>query len=214
MGIVPFLFQILFSSFFILASFGFSVGKCSSGAQQRRMSTSSPPIKDGDYVDLFCRSMNSIFRSLTIEPVRNVLEIQISTEQNKTNLEVKDVGLWSTFSISKLLKPPEIPGISRPVSLVILASVPSALMWYGFYKYSVEEELFHDQLSREGRVTGCGGYGTLLPFVFLFLLGIVGGALPLVQETKIPEICVESGSLWILLTQVINCLDIVESERA
>ena len=50
-------------------------------------------------------------------------------------------------------------------------SVPTLLGWYGYYKFSVEEELFQDELASEGRVTGCGGYGTLFPFVFFGLIG-------------------------------------------
>ena len=48
------------------------------------------------------------------------------------------------------------------MSLVIAASVPTALGWYGFYKFSVEEELFQMEIRRPGgRATGFGGYGTL-----------------------------------------------------
>ena len=35
--------------------------------------------------------------------------------------------------------------------------------WYGYYKFSVEEELFQDELATDGRVTGCGGYGSTKP---------------------------------------------------
>jgi hypothetical protein len=30
-------------------------------------------------------------------------------------------------------------------------SVPTLLGWYGYYKFSVEEELFQDELASEGR---------------------------------------------------------------
>ena len=44
--------------------------------------------------------------------------------------------------------------------MVIAASVPTGRVWYGYYKFSVEEELFRDELATTGFATGCGGYGT------------------------------------------------------
>ena len=98
----------------------------------------------------------------------------------------------------RLKSPPCSPGLSRPVWLVIAASVPTLLGWYGYYKFSVEEELYHDELRREGRATGCGGYGTLFPFVWSFLLGGLGLA------ARLPgaDVLIDAGALWILLGQV------------
>ena len=48
----------------------------------------------------------------------------------------------------QLTSPPQVPGISRGVSLTIAASVPTALGWYGYYKFSVEEELFQVSVSK------------------------------------------------------------------
>ena len=145
-----------------------------------------PLAKEGDIVDSFCRWTNSAFRNLTISPVRNYLEI-IPAEANMTFFQ-------------KLKSPPQYPGISRPVSLTIAASVPTALGWYGYYKFSVEEELFQDELRREGRVTGCGGYGTLLPFVFLFLIGSVTHFVPAFENFS--NSCIQIGGVWILLGQI------------
>ena len=145
-----------------------------------------PPVREGDLVDSFCRWTNSAFRNLTITPVRDYLEI-IPARSNMSFLEI-------------LKSPPQYPGISRPVSLTIAASVPTALGWYGFYKFSVEEELFQDEMRREGRVTGCGGYGTLLPFVFLFLIGTAAHFLPGLDSLSSP--CIEAGGVWILLGQI------------
>lgn len=141
--------------------------------------------KEIDYVDAFCRWTNSAFRNLTIEPVRDFLEI-IPAQTNMTFFE-------------KLTTPPQYPGLPRPVSLTILASVPTALGWYGFYKFSVEEELFQDELRREGRVTGCGGYGTLLPFVFLFLFG---GFFGILGAEDLSNQCLRLGGIWILAGQI------------
>jgi hypothetical protein len=146
----------------------------------------NPPVRDGDLVDGFCRWTNSAFRNLTITPVRDYLEI-IPARRNMSFLEI-------------LKSPPQYPGISRPVSLTIAASVPTALGWYGFYKFSVEEELFQDEMRREGRVTGCGGYGTLLPFVFLFLIGTAAHFLPGLDSLSSP--CIQAGGVWILLGQI------------
>lgn len=98
-----------------------------------------------------------------------------------------------------LTSPPESPGIPRGVSLTILGSVPTALGWYGYYKFSVEEELFQDELRREGSVSGAGGYGTLLPFVFAFLLG---GAATAVGHEEVGAPVISLGSFWILAGQV------------
>lgn len=145
-----------------------------------------PPVREGDLVDGFCRWTNSAFRNLTISPVRDYLEI-IPARRNMTFQEI-------------LTSPPQYPGISRPVRLTIAASVPTVLGWYGFYKFSVEEELFQDEMRREGRVTGCGGYGTLLPFVFLFLIGTAAHFLPGLDFLSSP--CIEAGGVWILLGQI------------
>eukprot|EP00596_Hydrurales_sp_CCMP1899_P006042 CAMPEP_0119051584 /NCGR_PEP_ID=MMETSP1177-20130426/73153_1 /TAXON_ID=2985 /ORGANISM="Ochromonas sp, Strain CCMP1899" /LENGTH=215 /DNA_ID=CAMNT_0007030837 /DNA_START=541 /DNA_END=1188 /DNA_ORIENTATION=+ len=101
--------------------------------------------------------------------------------------------------LEKLTTPPQYPGLPRPVSLTILASVPTALGWYGFYKFSVEEELFQDELRRGGRVTGCGGYGTLLPFVFLFLFG---GLFNVLGAEDLSSQCLRYGGIWILGGQI------------
>ena len=78
--------------------------------------------------------------------------------------------------LSVVTAAPETPGIPRPVWLTIAASVPTGLIWYGWYN-SVEEELFQYEFETEGRVSGCGGYGTLFPLVFGV---IIGGPLALV----------------------------------
>ena len=69
---------------------------------------------------------------------------------------------------------------------------------YGWYKFSVEEELFYDELEREGRVSGPGGYGTLVLFAWCFLLGGVGSLVGVPHADALFEI----GGAWILLTQV------------
>ena len=82
-----------------------------------------------DNIDIFCRRCNSFFEWTVLPPVRNAIahrsaEDAIAPESN----------------LQKLVSRPTSPGLSRPVWLVIAASVPTALGWYGFYKYSVEQE--------------------------------------------------------------------------
>jgi hypothetical protein len=144
--------------------------------------------KNGDdFINDFCQGTNAFWKNLVIQPVRDYVQMQ-------------PAGTASRDALSKLIAPPEVPGIPRPVWLTILGSVPTALGWYGYYKFSVEEELFQYELQNEngGRVTGCGGYGTLLPFVYGVIVGF-----PL-KLLHLPggEFILEAAALWILLGQV------------
>ncbi len=123
-----------------------------------------------------------------IEPVRNYVEINPAESTVNAN----------SPPFQKLTAPPEVPGIPRPVWLTILGSVPTALGWYGYYKFSVEEELYHHEMRETGKVSGCGGYGTLFPFVYGILIGF-----PLTL-LHIPggEFFLEAASAWILLGQI------------
>jgi hypothetical protein len=147
-----------------------------------------PPPKDGDLVDRFCRAVNGACRQSIVAPVRAAAAIR----------PAETVGGKPPPFLEKVFSPPELPPISRPAWLVIAASVPTALGWYGWYKYATEEELFWEELRTTGRATGCGGYGTLFPFVYSFLLG---SALELAHVPH-AELLLEGGSLWILAGQV------------
>lgn len=138
-----------------------------------------------DFVNDFCMGTNEFWKQLVIQPVKDYVQIQ-------------PAGTAGQDPLAKLTARPEVPGIPRPVWLTILGSVPTALGWYGYYKFSVEEELFQYELQTEGKVTGCGGYGTLFPFVFGIIIG-----LPL-QFLEVPggDKIVEAAALWILLGQV------------
>ena len=154
-------------------------------SEEKKDSLSDFLDKNSDLVSDFCTGTNSFWRKLVIPPVLDYVEIQPAGTAGKDPL-------------SKLTAPPEVPGIPRPVWLTILGSVPTGLGWYGYYKFSVEEELFQYELQTENRVTGCGGFGTLLPFVFGVIIGF-----PL-QILHIPGggTIVEAAALWILLGQV------------
>ncbi|KAL3936325.1 MAG: hypothetical protein SGBAC_008340 [Bacillariaceae sp.] len=140
---------------------------------------------DTDFVNDFCQGTNEFWKQLVIQPVKDYVEIQ-------------PAGTSGRDPLSKLTAAPEVPGIPRPVWLTILGSVPTALGWYGYYKFSVEEELYQYELQEGGKVTGCGGYGTLFPFVF----GVIFG-LPLkLLDIEIGDTIVEAAAFWILLGQV------------
>jgi hypothetical protein len=146
-------------------------------------------VSDGeDLLDSFCRGTNEAFKKLVFPSVREWAKIRPAT--NFSN------------DFEKMLSPPENPGIPRPVTMTILASVPTALGWYGFYKFSVEEELFHDELERTGKVTGCGGYGTLFPFVYALMIGTPMAIVPFGPIHNLGATIVEGGGLWILLSQL------------
>ena len=141
--------------------------------------------KSDDALTEFCVGTNNFWEQFVIPPFREAWEIRPG-------------GTAKDDFISIVTAPPERPGIPRPVWLVIAASVPTGLLWYGYYKFSVEEELFQYELETTGRCSGCGGYGTLLPFVFGILLG---GPLALFH---IPpgETLLQAAGLWILLGQI------------
>lgn len=147
--------------------------------------TKSSSKTSEDLINDFCMGTNEFWKQLVIQPVKDYVQIQ-------------PAGTAGRDPLSKLTAAPELPGIPRPVWLTILGSAPTALGWYGYYKFSVEEELFQYELQTEGKVTGCGGYGTLFPFVFGIIIGF-----PL-QLLHVPGggTIVEAAALWILLGQV------------
>ena len=162
----------------------------SSGGDQKIIESTnianSKKDTSSDLISDFCIGTNTFWRRLVIKPVLDYVELQPG-------------GTAKSDIISKLTAPPEVPGIPRPVWLTILGSVPTALGWYGYYKFSVEEELFQYELQTgNGKVTGCGGFGTLLPFVFGILLGFPLSLLHLPGG----ETLIQAASAWILLGQV------------
>lgn len=132
----------------------------------------------------FCLATNEFFKGLVIQPVKDYVQIQ-------------PAGTAQADILSKLTAPPEVPGIPRPVWLTILGSAPTALGWYGYYKFSVEE-LFQYELGTEGKVSGCGCYGTLFPFVYGVILGF-----PLtLLDIPLGDTLLQAASIWILAGQV------------
>lgn len=88
-----------------------------------------------------------------------------------------------------LLTGPSDPPKPRPLYQVILFTITTNFLWYGWYKYCIEQEL--RKLTGEGP----GGLGALLPFV-------VGVTSPLYLPTGGPaEVGVAAGVLWIVSVQ-------------
>lgn len=139
---------------------------------------------DPKLVNDFCQSTNNFWANLVIPPVRDYVQ-------------VRPAGSAKSDILSKLTAPPEVPGISRPVWFTILGSVPTLLGWYGYYKFSVEEELYQYELQNGEMVTGCGGYGTLFPFVFGVIIGFP------MQLLHIPggDTLLNFAATWILFGQ-------------
>jgi len=151
-------------------------------------SSSSSSIFSEEDISNFCKGTNNFWKGLVIEPVKNYVEIREGGSKSPTDI------------FSKLIAPPEVPGLSRPVWFTILGSVPTALGWYGYYKFSVEEELYQHELqtNENGYVSGCGGYGTLFPFVYGFLVGFPLSLLHVPGGESILQL----AGFWILAGQV------------
>jgi len=79
---------------------------------------------DEDAISDFCKGTNAFWKSLIIPVVRDYAD-------------VKPKGTAGDDFFSVVTAAPETPGIPRPVWLTIAASVPTGLIWYGWYKYSV-----------------------------------------------------------------------------
>ena len=96
--------------------------------------------KDGsdssdDFISDFCIGTNTFWKKLVIKPVRDYVDARPAELTAESS------------PIDTLISRPEIPGIPRPVWLTILGSVPTGLVWYGYYKFSVEEELYQYEVS-------------------------------------------------------------------
>jgi hypothetical protein len=110
-------------------------------------------------------SVNSFFKYLTIPPIRNFLTQDITPNSNSSNSSISTVTkptkpYYTPFET--VTSPPALPPIPRPAWLVITSSIPTGLVWYGYYKFSIEEELFQLELAQTGKVSGAGGYGKSL----------------------------------------------------
>ena len=141
-------------------------------------------VGDDNFISDFCIGTNTFWKGLVLKRVRDFVEVRSATDHSNV--------------FEELTSPPESPGLPRPVTLTIIGSVPTGLIWYGYYKFSVEEELYQYELQETGKVSGCGGYGTLFPFVYGCLIGFPASFL------HIPggEFVLQAAGAWILLGQI------------
>lgn len=135
------------------------------------------------FTDSFQVRLNEFFKGPVPDPLKGAFSI-FREETIDDKLDVED-------AITLLTAAPGAPGVPRPLWLVMLASFPTGLLWYGYYKFVVEEELLQMELDAGKEPRGFGGYGTLGPFTYGMLLG------PLASMLDIP-----GGMNW-------SCLGII-----
>ena len=106
--------------------------------------------------------LNDFFRDPLPESVKEYIVLKKIDKKEYEN--DKDL-------VETIIAGPESPGVPRSLSTVILASIPTGLVWYGYYKFCIEEELFYIEKQAGKDSRGFGGYGTLGPFTYGLLLG-------------------------------------------
>jgi len=112
--------------------------------------------------------LNDFFRDPLPEQVTEKVAVSSTAASDANNV------------VSTILSPPGSPGVPRPLSTVIVASIPTGLVWYGYYKFCIEEELFDIEVKAGKEPKGYGGYGTLGPFTYGLMLG------PLAEILNLP----------------------------
>ena len=187
--------------------------------EQKKETTKKSRFFSERDISNFCQGTNEFWKGFVIEPVRKYVEIvpaPVSTTMEPATMTTAAVAAETPSQrlstiVAKLIAPPAVPGLSRPVWFTILGSIPTALGWYGYYKFSVEEELYQyeRQTHPQGYVSGCGGYGTLFPFVYGVLIG--GPLVYLFDASRTTSLAVladlghliiQGAGLWILAGQV------------
>lgn len=119
--------------------------------------------------EYFQVELNEFFKKPVPAPIKNAFAIYREQDEGD-KLDVGD-------AVTLLTAAPGSPGVPRPLWLVMLGSIPSGLLWYGYYKFAVEEELLQMELETGKQPQGFGGYGTLGPFTYGMLLGPIAAIL-------------------------------------
>jgi hypothetical protein len=117
--------------------------------------------------EYFQVQLNEFFKKPVPPILKEAYSVFIETEDTKLDDDI----------VTILTAAPGSPGVPRPIWLVVLASLPTGLLWYGYYKFAVEEELLHIELEAGKEPRGFGGYGSLGPFSYGMLLGPVAALL-------------------------------------
>lgn len=121
---------------------------------------------DDEYLNV---QINEFFKKPVPEPIKNYLAVRKETPPVQQDFDFLDI----------IKAPPGDPGVPRPLWSVILASIPTGIVWYGYYKFCIEEELLNMELQAGKEPRGFGGYGTLGPFTYGLILGSIAAILQL-----------------------------------
>lgn len=96
--------------------------------------------------------VNEFFKKPVPAPFRE--SMSIFYEKDGYDLDPEDF-------ITMMTAAPSSPGFPRPLWAVLMASIPTGLFWYAYYKFAVEEELLDTEIKQGREPRGLGGYGTL-----------------------------------------------------
>jgi len=121
----------------------------------------APPKASSSDDEYFNVEVNEFFKKPVPPFIKDYLAVKKESPPVKQDYSIVDIAT----------APPGDPGVPRPLWSVIFASLPSGLVWYGYYKFAVEEELLNMELSAGKEPRGFGGYGTLGPFSYGLILG-------------------------------------------
>lgn len=151
---------------------------------ERKLKLAATTQQETEYFQV---QLNEFFKKAVPPPFKNAVSIFRETEATKLDDDI----------VTLLTAAPGSPGFPRPLWLVILASLSTGLLWYGYYKFAVEEELLQIELNAGKEPRGFGGYGTVGPFTYGMLLGPVAAQLHLPGEISWPLL----GVVFIYYTQ-------------
>lgn len=121
---------------------------------------------DDEYLNV---RINEFFKKPVPPFIRDYLEVRKESSPVQQDFDLLQIAT----------APPKDPGVPRPLWSVILASLPTGLVWYGYYKFCIEEELLEMELAAGKEPRGFGGYGTLGPFSYGLILGPIAAILQL-----------------------------------
>ena len=129
-----------------------------------------------DQGEPFTVQVNEFFKA----PVPSTILEAVNIKDESSSLSSSSSSFKNDFDLVELLTaPPGKPGVPRPLWSVVVGSIPTGLVWYGYYKFAVEEELMQLEIDAGRAPRGFGGYGTLGPFTYGLLLGPIAAILHL-----------------------------------
>jgi hypothetical protein len=112
----------------------------------------TPPLVRTECFQVY---LNAFFKRPVPIPLKQSLSLYYEATPAPIDLDV----------VTLLTSAPSVPGVPRPLWLVMMGILPTGLLWYGYYKFAVEEELLQMELDKGKIPRGFGGYGSLGPFL-------------------------------------------------